>query len=106
MIHNLMRIGCPIEPMVASVASYGSGNVGTPPSTRAPYLIVHSTHDNIVVYGYDAGRKPTCQCDGGYSLGSGDVTFSTGDCIDRMELNGEMLAATIVNARTGSHEHA
>lgn len=46
----MMHTHCGIESKIASACSYGSGNVFAPPTTKASYLIVHGTHDGVVIY--------------------------------------------------------
>eukprot|EP00592_Proboscia_alata_P016555 CAMPEP_0194396696 /NCGR_PEP_ID=MMETSP0174-20130528/125135_1 /TAXON_ID=216777 /ORGANISM="Proboscia alata, Strain PI-D3" /LENGTH=998 /DNA_ID=CAMNT_0039192795 /DNA_START=386 /DNA_END=3382 /DNA_ORIENTATION=- len=96
-IHNLMNTECVVEQLVAGVATYGSGNVLDPPTTKAAYLIVMSTHDNIVAYKYawvNDKAYPSCDC----NTNLGDQ----GGCLQGLEyytLQGEELATSIANLR-------
>ena len=95
-IHNMMSTACKIEPLISVASSYGSGNVFSPPTTKAAYLLVHGTHDNIVAYDtiWNPVTKlavPSCEC----------TELSTTSCFKNafLFLMGERLAKSIAILR-------
>ena len=87
----LMYTNSKVEPLVASVATYASGNVVTPPTTKAAYLIVMATHDKKVVYKnvWKENRSyPSCNCPNSGCSGS-----------SKYVLQGEQLATAIAKLR-------
>lgn len=90
-----MNSGCSIESLISVAAPYGSGNIPSPPTTLATYLIAMPTHDNIVPYEmfWDSSTSrsyPSCEC-----------TLDGNSCtnVEYFHLHGERLAGAIAKLR-------
>lgn len=95
-INHMMNTRCSIEKLISAAAPYGAGAVTRTPTTKAAYLVVHGTHDEIVPYerkwDYTTGTTiPSCQC----------VKLTTTGCTGENYylLESEALAGSIAKLR-------
>ncbi len=96
MTSNLMMASCRVERLISAAAPY-AGLINAAPTTKAAFLVIHGTHDNVVPYREDwigTGEfksRPSCEC---------DPNFGSSCFYDNyIDLKGPTLAASIAIVR-------
>ncbi len=97
MTSTLMMASCKVERFISAAAPY-AGLINAAPTTKAAFLVIHGTHDDIVAYredwidsGGDKKSRPSCECNG---------LFEGTTCFDNyISLGGPTLAASIAIVR-------